>query len=233
VTRLVDGQRKTLGRLGGGSIFGELSLITGTPPTASVSTAVDTEVFEIRREHLNAVARNFPSVPQVLAEFAQHRMARSMIATSPLFQQLPESERDALLGRFTFRALQPRDRALTEGELAPGLFLVLAGELVVQKEDPAGGVVSLGVLREGEVAGEISLLTNVPATATVVSTRKTATAFIDRTAFGELVTEYPTIKTYLEQLSERRLKHTAEALRPAEIIDADELVIEVDPAKAS
>jgi CRP-like cAMP-binding protein len=233
VTRLVEGQRKVLGRLGGGSIFGELSLITGTPPTASVSTVVDTEVFEIRREHLNVVARSFPSVPQVLAEFAQQRMARNMMATSPLFQQLPESERAALLGRFTFRAMQQRDRALTEGEPAPGLFLVLAGELVVQKEDPTGGVVSLGVLHEGDVAGEISLLTGVPATATVVSTRKTATAYIDRAAFGELVKEYPTIRTYLEQLSERRQQQTAEALRPAEIIDADELVIEADQATTS
>jgi len=58
------------------------------------------------------------------------------------------------------------------GELVPGApatFAVweLAGELVVQKEDPAGGVVSLGILREGEVAGEISLLKGVPATATL------------------------------------------------------------------
>jgi CRP-like cAMP-binding protein len=233
VTRLVDGQRKTLGRLGGGSIFGELSLITGTPPTASVSATVDTEVFEIRREHLNVVARSHPAVPQLLAEFAQQRMARNMMATSPLFQQLPESERAALLGRFTFKALPPRDKALTEGEPSPGLFLVLAGELVVQKGDPSGGVVSLGVLREGEVAGEISLLTGLPATATVVSTRRTATAFLDRAAFAELVKEYPSIKTYLEQLSERRQKQTAEALRPAEIIDADELVIEADSAGAT
>jgi len=233
VTRLVEGQRKTLGFLGGGSIFGELSLITGTPPTASVSSTVDTEVFEIRREHLNAVARTFPAVPQVLAEFAQQRMARNMMATSPLFQQLPLSERAALLGRFTFRALLPREKALSEGELSPGLFLVLAGELVVQKEDPTGGMVSLGILREGEVAGEISLLKGVPATATVMATRKTATAFMGREAFGELVTQYPEMKTYLEQLSERRQRMTAEALRPAEIIDADELVVEADGGGAS
>jgi CRP-like cAMP-binding protein len=99
---------------------------------------------------------------------------------------------------------------------------------VVQKDDPAGGVVSLGILREGEVAGEISLLTGVPATATVMATRKTATAFIGREAFSELATQYPAMKMYLEQLSERRQKMTAEALRPAEIIDADELVVEAD-----
>ena len=65
------------------------------------------------------------------------------------------------------------DEGRFEGEHSPGLFLVLAGELVVQKEDPAGGVVSLGILREGDIAGEISLLTGLRATATVVATRKT------------------------------------------------------------
>jgi CRP-like cAMP-binding protein len=103
---------------------------------------------------------------------------------------------------------------------------VLAGELVVQKEDPAGGTVRLGVLREGEVAGEISLLTGLRATATVVSARKTATSFLERAAFHELVKTYPHIKKYLEQLSDRRLKQIGEALRPAEIIDADELLTE-------
>ncbi len=224
VTRKAEGEERTLGFLGGGSIFGELSLLTGTPPTASVTAISDMEVFEIRREHLNAVAKSFPSVPQVLASFAQKRMERNLTANSPLFQPMPESERAALLQRFTFRAIQPGEKVLVEGEHSPGLFLVLAGELVVQKEDPAGGTVRLGVLREGEVAGEISLLTGLRATATVVSQRKTATSFLERSAFNELVKTYPHIKKYLEQLSDRRLKQIGEALRPAEILDADELL---------
>ncbi len=228
VTRRVEGEERTLGFLGGGSIFGELSLLTGAPPSATVLAVSDMEVFEIRREHLNAVAKNHPSVPQVLAAFAQRRMERNLMSTSPLFQPMPESERAALLKRFSFRALQPGEQVLVEGEHSAGLFLVLAGELVVQKEDPAGGTVRLGVLREGEAAGEISLLTGLRATATVVPTRKTAAAFLERSAFHELVKEYPHIQQYLEQLSDRRLKQIGEALRPAEIIDADELVLESD-----
>ncbi len=224
VTRRVEGEDRTLGFLGGGSIFGELSLLTGALTTATVTAVSDIEVFEIRREHLNAVAKSFPAMPQVLATFAQKRMERNLTATSPLFQPMPESERAALLQRFSFRALQPGEKVLVEGEHSPGLFLVLAGELVVQKDDPAGGTVRLGVLREGEVAGEISLLTGLRATATVVSTRKTATSFLARAAFHELVKTYPHIKKYLEQLSDRRLKQIGEALRPAEIIDADELL---------
>lgn len=230
VSRTVDGERKTLGFLGGGSIFGELSLLTGTTPTASVSAAVETEVFEIRREHLNAVTKTFPSVGQALADFAQARMSKNLMATSPLFQQIPEKDRAEILKRFTFRALQPNEKVLVEGEHSKGLFLVLAGELVVQKEDPSGGRVTLGILREGDVAGEISLLTGLRATATVIATRKTATAWLDRDAFAALLQDFPNSRSYLETLSDRRLKQIGEALRPAEIIDADELVVEGEPA---
>jgi CRP-like cAMP-binding protein len=225
VTRQIEGEKRALGFLGGGSIFGEIALLTGAAPTASVTTVTDTELFEIRREHLNQLAKAYPAVPGVLAEFAQQRMAKNLIATSPMFQEIAEAERAALLGRFRFRALAPNEKVLVEGDHSPGLFLVLAGELVVQKEDPAGGVVSLGILREGDVAGEISLLTGLRATATVVATRKTATAFMERAAFTELVTTYPQMKSYLERLSDRRLKQIGEALRPVEIIDADELVM--------
>lgn len=233
VTRqLGPGEHKTLGFLGGGAIFGELSLLTGSPPTATVTALTELEVFEIRREHLNELARRHPSVPAVLAEFAQLRMAKNLMSASPLFQQIPERDRAELLKRFSFRALAPKEKVLVEGEHSQGLFLVLAGELVVQKDDPAGGAVTLGVLREGDVAGEISLLTGLRATATVVATRKASAAFLERGAFDELAKEFPATRTYLEQLSQRRLKQIGEALRPAEIIDADELVLEEEPKSA-
>jgi CRP-like cAMP-binding protein len=233
VTRQVDGESRTLAFLGGGSIFGEMPLLTGAPPTASVSAVNEVELFEIPREALNALARAHPSVPVVLAEFAQQRMSRNLMASSPLFQQAPEAERASILARFTFRALQPNEKALVEGEHSPGLFMVLAGELVVQKEDPGGGVVSLGILREGDVAGEISLLTGLRATATVVATRKTAIAFLERSAFDALLHQYPHARTYLEGLSSRRLRQIGEALRPLEILDADELVEEGPPTQAN
>lgn len=222
----VTRQDKTLAFLSGGSIFGELSVLTGAPPTASVTAVSDCDVFEIRRIDLNQIARSHPGVPQTLATFAQNRMAKNLMAGSPLFQQIPETDRAAMLARFLFRALQPGEKALVEGEHAPGLFLVLAGELIVQKDDPAGGQVSLGILREGDIAGEISLVTGLRATATVQATRKTATAFLARAAYNELANQHPNVRTYLEKLSDSRLKMIGDALRPAEILDADELVLE-------
>jgi CRP-like cAMP-binding protein len=97
---------------------------------------------------------------------------------------------------------------------------------VVQKEDPAGGVVSLSILREGDIAGEIALLKGLRATATVAATRKTAVATLGRTEFDALLKAWPKLREFLEGLSDRRLKMIGEAMRPAEILDADELVVE-------
>src|SRR5262249_19721378 len=80
------------------------------------------EVSTIRRDHLNALAKPPPPVPNGLAEFAQQRMARNLIATSPVLQQIPEADRTAVLRRFAFRALQSWETALTEGQHSPGVF---------------------------------------------------------------------------------------------------------------
>ncbi len=226
VTRMVDQEAKTLAFLSGGSIFGELSVLTGATPTATVTAVSECDLFEIKREHLNQLSRAHPSVNQVLATFAQARMAKNLVATAPLFQSIPEAERGALLSRFLFKGLAANEKAIVEGEYPPGMYMVLAGELVVQKSDPAGGMVSLGILREGDIAGEMSLLSGLRASATVQATRKTAAAFLDRKAFDGLLKAFPTIRQFLEGLSERRMKMIGEALRPAEILDADELVVE-------
>jgi signal-transduction protein with cAMP-binding, CBS, and nucleotidyltransferase domain len=162
----------------------------------------------------------------VLATFAQQRMARNLIATSPLFTNVPEGERLELLTKFEFKALAPAEKVISEGAPVSGLVLVLAGELVVQKEDGEGGMVSLSILREGDIAGEIALLKGLRATATVAASRKTAVAILGRGPFEALIKQHPKVREYLDGLSDRRLKMIGETMRPLEILDADELVVE-------
>ncbi len=226
VSRQVEGEAKTLAFLGGGSIFGEISMLTGAAPTSTITAVSACDLLEIQREDLNQIARTYPSVPGVLATFAQQRMARNLIATSPLFAIIPEADRLELLTRFDFKALAAGEQAISEGAPVTGLVLVLAGELVVQKEDGEGGLVSLSILREGDIAGEIALLKGLRATATVAASRKTAVAILGRTAFEALIKQHPKIREYLDGLGDRRLKMIGEAMRPLEILDADELVVE-------
>ncbi len=226
VSRMVDGEAKPLAFLTGGSIFGEMSLLTGSPPTTTVTCVTACEVLEVSRDDLNRLSRNHPQVNPALTGFARKRMTDNLLATAPMFAQVPLAERSALLGRFTFRAAQAGERVIEEGAHPSGLFLVLAGELAVQKEDLSGGSVALGSLREGDVAGEIALLKGLRATATVLAARKTAVAFLERTAVESLLAEYPSIRIFLEGLSDRRLRQIGEAMRPVEVIDAEDWVMD-------
>ena len=138
---------------------------------------------------------------------------------------IPSNEMHSL-GADPASKLSVGEKVLVEGTPSDGLFLILAGDLLVQKKDAMGGLITLNILREGDVAGEISLLTNLPATATVAATRKTVVAFLSRESFSKLLVDFPSTGGYLQQLTQKRLAGIASALLPAEVLDADQLVLE-------
>ncbi len=226
--RVVRGEgdkQKTLAYLPGGALFGEIAVLTGAPRSATITADQDSELFEISRDDINAIAKQHPTVPRAIAEFAQRRLAMNLLATAPLFTNLPSEHRAAVLKRFTPRVAHGNERVIAEGQAAAGLFLVLTGELVVTRADPATkSPVQLAMLRDGDVFGEISTVTGNPATANVTATRKSALAFLARSAYDELVQSYPAVEDFLLNISKERLAMISESLQPAEVLDAEDLV---------
>ncbi|HEY3446199.1 MAG TPA: cyclic nucleotide-binding domain-containing protein [Myxococcales bacterium] len=219
-------QPRQLATLRGGALFGELSILTGAPRSASIYAVSDVELFEISHDDLDLVSKTHPTVPKALAEFAQKRLAMNLLATAPLFTLLETGHRGPVLQRFRGRIVPQGERVIEEGAPSAGLFLVLSGEFSVTKKDPSGEAVALRVLGDGDVFGEISLLSGGPASASVAAVRRSAIAFLPREAYDELVGSYPQIEDFLVQLSQKRLSANAAAVQPAEIMDADTEVLD-------
>jgi hypothetical protein len=69
-----------LARLGEGDFFGEVSMLTGKPRTATITASQRTELLRLDKAKLDLVLEKFPGVRKVLDEFYKRRAAHTVEA---------------------------------------------------------------------------------------------------------------------------------------------------------
>jgi CRP-like cAMP-binding protein len=200
VSREQRGRRQELAVLGEGSFFGEMALLSDNPRAASVeSTSDETELLEISAKLLADLSRRYPSVAEALRTFCRQRLLSNLMEASALFRPFTLEERRVLVEKFLPKEVQRGAVIIREGEEADGLYVILSGEVRVAK-----GSQLLARLKEGEIFGEMSLLTKAAATATVVATRRTSLLRLPRKDFDELIMSHPQILVLVSELTEDR-----------------------------
>ncbi|HYH97842.1 MAG TPA: cyclic nucleotide-binding domain-containing protein [Hyalangium sp.] len=222
VFRHEGGHRKELATLSSGAFFGEMALLSGAPRMASVeSVSDDTQLLEISAPVLAELSRQHPQLARALKKFCRERMLSNVMGTSALFEPFGRKDRRALVEKFRAREVMKNDVIVREGENTDGLYVVLSGEVEARKGDQV-----LSRLKEGELFGEISLLSKTPATATVMATRRTSLLRLPREDFDALILTHPQILVLVSELSEQRLRRT-EALTGNQVFEvtAEELLV--------
>lgn len=87
--------------------------------------------------------------------------------TIPLFDNLPEDDRATLLRSATSRTCTDGEAVINEGDPGEGLFIISAGEMLIEKATIEGKAEVLSVLSAGECFGELALVDHGPRSATV------------------------------------------------------------------
>jgi cAMP-dependent protein kinase regulator len=190
-----------IARLGEGSFFGEIALLTNRGRTASVRACTNTELLAIPRPLFARLLEESPEVLKVLLRFVRGRLVSRLVETSPLFAPFSGPERNALSGKFRFLELGPRTTVLEQARHAPGFFVMLAGEARVLRDRQV-----IATLGSGDVFGEVSLLTGEPATASVQTTTKSFVLELPSDEFRTLVLRHPAVLEYLRSLSDDGLR---------------------------
>jgi tetratricopeptide (TPR) repeat protein len=72
-TRTDDGSNVPLAELGTGDFFGEVSLLTGKPRTATITARTEVTAIELDRANLDRIADGHPEVRKVLEDFYEKR----------------------------------------------------------------------------------------------------------------------------------------------------------------
>ena len=205
--KMPDGGELELATLGEGAFFGEMALLSGAPRTANVSAQEDTELLEVSDSVLRRLARAHPQVVKSLKSFYRQRLLNNVMAISPLFKDFDPAERRQIVEKFRLRQAAPGEMVIKEGAQSDGLYVVLHGLVSVAAQD-----VPLAQLKEGDIFGEMSLLTRQPATATVTSPGNSILLRLPRDQFQELVVTHPQILALVSELSEQRAAATRTAL---------------------
>jgi len=201
------GSEVILAQLGDGAFFGEMALLSEAPRSASVLAVDETLLFEVSRDVLNQVVANFPSVKNILLKFYRQRLLSNLMATSPIFKPLSADQRKTLIEQFKSREVPANEKILEEGQKGDGLYMLLSGRVEVAKKTDGKKQV-LAHLKEGDVFGEMSLLTNQPVSASIKTLRKSIVLKLPRKTFAEIVSTHPQLLAHISELSDERLKTT-------------------------
>ena len=130
----------------------------------------------------------------------------------PLFRKIGLS-RLKLLAFASERLYYDDDQFLfREGDEGDAAFIILNGTAVVSIE-ASSGPVEIARLKKGGIVGEISILCDVPRTATVQAKNSLSTLKVNKDTFFHLVAEFPEIAVEVMRELASRLNDTNKQLR--------------------
>jgi len=84
---------RIMARLGTGDFFGEMSLLTGEPRSATLTAMCETKIWELAREAFEPILREQPAVAARLSRvMAKRRLANTLVISSLTEQERQEAE---------------------------------------------------------------------------------------------------------------------------------------------
>lgn len=125
------------------------------------------------------------------------------IRNAELFRSFSEKELYKILKNFKVIDFVKDGLIIKKGELNLNLYVVVAGELVVEDDG-----VPMATLQRGEICGEMSYLGADVAVSSVRVRKNTKVLAIGGEVFGEIMGANTSVQNYMAQLLARRLRKT-------------------------
>lgn len=207
-----------LARLGGGSLFGEMALLSADPRSASVVSETDVDVLMLTRKDVELLSGEIPGIAGAMARFMRERLIGNLLSTNPLFKPFDEGVKKQLLARFKGHEVPAGTVFLEEGDTGRGLYVMLSGKAAISKSKD-GETVHIADIGPGDIVGEMSLINEVPVSATVCTKTPSTLLFLARELFLPLIDAVPALKSYFQQLSENRTFDTEAKLMAQALVN--------------
>ena len=179
-------------RLGTGSFFGELGLISGRRRAATVKAGKGCVLIETPRRSILKLIASVDSVRKAVDTVFLKRAVRAYIS-----QDLPDEDLDSLVEGAQVKKCDGGDILFAEGAAADGLYLLRRGSVTISRKIGGHDIV-LSYVAAGNYVGEMALLTDAPRTATVKCAVATEAIVLDGARFKEIVGKHKGLRERVE-----------------------------------
>jgi len=206
--RGADGSLRVVARIDAGGVFGEMSLVSGSPRLATVAAVEDGELLELGRAELDAIALQRPAVADVVRRLYGERLLANVLRASPLLEGLTDERRRALVELVHVETYEPGSVIVPQGAHPKAFYVLLRGRCDVAHAAEGEPEQSHPPLHEGDVFGEIALLQGGPTTARVRAATRCVVLALQGEWFDELLLRDPATRGGIYDLAARRLERT-------------------------
>ena len=125
----------------------------------------------------------------------------SLLSNFSIFKTLNEENLKDFVSLLRLRKYAPKDCIIKKGDPGKNFFIILSGLVDVVDQDG----ISITRLRNGEVFGEMSLISGDPVGATIKVLEQTTVLYIRGQDFLKVLNRFPSLQMYFARLLSRRL----------------------------
>lgn len=140
------------------------------------------------------------------------REEMEMLRNLPLFAQIEPAKLKLIAFTSERLIFLPGDALCVQGEMGDSAYVIISGTADVVLEDQATPLV-ISTLGKNDIVGEISVLCDVPRTATVRAKTEIDALRISKDQFFNMLQEFPQLSLDLLRELARRLEVTTSKLR--------------------
>jgi len=137
---------------------------------------------------------------------------REMLSRTPLFAAVPASLLDELAAKTRTIRVSAREQLFTKGDPGDRLYLVAHGVIRISALSPEGREVTYGLIKAGELFGEIAVLDGGRRSADATALEPSELLALDRRDVVDFIDRHPALALHLLRVLCERLRRADDLL---------------------
>jgi serine/threonine protein kinase len=166
-------------------------------------------------------------IPKEICRVIKKAMAKNRADRYQTVEELAQDIDQLIAGRWLsheIKVFHAGDTLIREGEAGEEAYLIVSGNVLVTK-DMSGTNVVLGTYQEGDIIGEMSLISDEPRSATVQALEDTTVAVLTKHMLAQNLKKLPPYMEKILSALTDRLQHTDTMIHPHLASDCTAIVL--------